>query len=253
MKKLMTILLVIATVLTASARNQTVKKTLRIEGFNAIRCEFVADIYYTQDKSYSVEAQASEKIMNMVSINKRGNTLVITQKKGNKEKIKGKERLQLYVTAPEINDLQIPGVADFHAKEMDVEDFSLNVKGVSRFECENLTCKSFVSSTPGVNKSHATIHAQTARFDCSGVDKSTLRIYADNLHLQSSDQTVDFKGKKVDIQNSGVGTIHITMECTSLKARNSGVGKLILSGTADQTEINSDGVNKIDATELNKF
>ena len=182
----MTILLVIATVLTASARNQTVKKTFRIEGFNAIRCEFVADIYYTQGKSYSVEAQASEKIMNMVSINKRGNTLVITQKKGNKEKIKGKERLQLYVTAPEINDLQIPGVADFHAKEMDVEDFSLNVKGVSRFECENLTCKSFVSSTPGVNKSHATIHAQTARFDCSGVDKSTLRIYADNLHLQSS-------------------------------------------------------------------
>ena len=85
---------------------------------------------------------------------------------------------------------------------MDVEDFSLNVKGVSRFECENLTCKSFVSSTPGVNKSHATIHAQTARFDCSGVDKSTLRIYADNLHLQSSgvsNQTVDFKGKKVDI------------------------------------------------------
>lgn len=57
----MTILLVIATVLTASARNQTVKKTLRIEGFNAIRCEFVADIYYTQGKSYSVEAQASEK------------------------------------------------------------------------------------------------------------------------------------------------------------------------------------------------
>ena len=43
------------------------------------------------------------------------------------------------------------------------------------------------------------------------------------------------------------------MECTSLKARNSGVGKLILSGTADQTEINSNGVNKIDATELNKF
>ena len=38
-----------------------------------------------------------------------------------------------------------------------------------------------------------------------------------------------------------------------LKARNSGVGKLILSGTADQTEINSNGVNKIDATELNKF
>ena len=68
-----------------------------------------------------------------------------------------------------------------------------------------------------------------------------------------SKQTVEFKGKKVDIQNSGVGTIHITMECTSLKARNSGVGKLILSGTADQTEINSNGVNKIDATELNKF
>ena len=68
-----------------------------------------------------------------------------------------------------------------------------------------------------------------------------------------SKQTVEFKGKKVDIQNSGVGTIHITMECTSLKARNSGVGKLILSGTADQTEINSNVVNKIDATELNKF
>ena len=237
MKKLMTILLVITTVLAASARNQM--------DFNAIRCEFVADIYYTQGKSYSVEAQASEKIMNMVSIHKKGNTLVIAKKKGNKESNKNEKRLQLYVTAPEINDLQIPGVADFHAKEMDVEDFSLNV-----------TCKSFVSSTPGVNKSHATIHAQTARFDCSGVDKSTLCIYADDLHLQSSGvskQTVEFKGKKVDIQNSGVGTIHITMECTSLKARNSGVGKLILSGTADQTEINSNGVNKIDATELNKF
>ena len=256
MKKLMTILLVITTVLAASARNQMVKKTFRIEDFNAIRCEFVADIYYTQGKSYSVEAQASEKIMNMVSIHKKGNTLVIAKKKGNKESNKNEKRLQLYVTAPEINDLQIPGVADLHAKEMDVEDFSLNVKGVSRFECENLTCKSFVSSTPGVNKSHATIHAQTARFDCSGVDKSTLCIYADDLHLQSSGvskQTVEFKGKKVDIQNSGVGTIHITMECTSLKARNSGVGKLILSGTADQTEINSNGVNKIDATELNKF
>ena len=61
-----------------------VKKTFRIEDFNAIRCEFVADIYYTQGKSYSVEAQASEKIMNMVSIHKKGNTLVIAKKKGNK-------------------------------------------------------------------------------------------------------------------------------------------------------------------------
>lgn len=84
MKKLMTILLVITTVLAASARNQMVKKTFRIEDFNAIRCEFVADIYYTQGKSYSVEAQASEKIMNMVSIHKKGNTLVIAKKKGNK-------------------------------------------------------------------------------------------------------------------------------------------------------------------------
>ena len=134
----MTILLVIATVLTASARNQTVKKTFRIEGFNAIRCEFVADIYYTQGKPYSVEAQASEKIMNMVSINKRGNTLVITQKKGNKESDKNEKRLHLSVTAPDINDLQIPGVAAFPAKEMDVENFSLNVTGLSRFECEKL-------------------------------------------------------------------------------------------------------------------
>ena len=47
------------------------EKTFRIEDFNAIRCEFVADIYYTQGKSYSVEAQASEKIMNMVSIHKK--------------------------------------------------------------------------------------------------------------------------------------------------------------------------------------
>ena len=30
-----------------------------------------------------------------------------------------------------------------------------------------------------------------------------------------SKQTVEFKGKKVDIKNSGVGTIHITMESTS--------------------------------------
>ena len=62
------------------------------------------------------------------------------------------------------------------------------------------------------------------------------------------------KDKRVpDVDRTPAENLAYQVECTSLKARNSGVGKLILSGTADQTEINSNGVNKIDATELNKF
>ena len=144
----MTILLVIATVLTASARNQTVKKTLRIEGFNAIRCEFVADIYYTQGKSYSVEAQASEKIMNMVSIHKKGNTLSLPKRKVTRKVTRTKRDCNS-TSQHQKSMICKYRCGRFPCQRNGCRRLSLNVKGVSRFECENLTCKSFRFFHPG--------------------------------------------------------------------------------------------------------
>lgn len=256
MKKLLVLLMLMGCMSSTTLKENGNTRTVNIKDFNAIRCEYCADIQFKQGKKYAVTASGSDESMKVLDIYKDGTTLVIARKELKKKKKSDKDKVYLQITAPEINKLDISGVADFHTEKMKVGDFEVEVKGVFDFKCKELTCKDFSYYIKGVSKAKAQIKAQTASIYCKGVDTSEFQMDSPKLQLHWKgvcNMDLDFKGKEVSIWNNGVGTIRAKLDCTSLKAQNKGVGKLYLSGTADQTEINSDGVNNVDASELNQF
>lgn len=255
MKKLLALLMLMGCMSSTSIKENENVRTVEVKDFHTIRCEYNADIQYIQGKKYAVTASGSEQSMKQLRIYQEGNTLVIARKEPNKEK-NDKEKVYLRITAPEINMLNVRGVMDFHTEKMKVDDFEINVGGVFSFQCEELVCRDFTYKVKGVSKSKARIEAQTTSFSCHGVDNSDFQIHGSELGVSCNgvcNMDLDFKGKNISIWNKGVGTIRAKLDCAFLKAQNKGVGKLYLSGTADQTEINSDGVNNVDASGLNSF
>ena len=68
-----------------------------------------------------------------------------------------------------------------------------------------------------------------------------------------SNSKISFKGKTLNIENSGVGKTTIYVECDELKASNSGNATLKIKGTADDTHVDNSGLAKIDTSELNQY
>ena len=255
MKKLLALLTLMGCMSSTNLKENGNIRTIEAKNFHNIRCEYCADIQYTQGKEYAVTASGSDQTMKQLHIYQEGKTLVIARKEPNKKK-SDKEKVYLRITAPEINRLDVGGVMKFRTGKMTADDFEINVGGVSDFQCEKLVCKNFTYDIKGVSKGKAQIESQTAHINCKGVDKSEFQIYSPELQLNCKgvcNMDLDFRGKEISIWNTGVGTIRARLDCTTLKARNKGVGKLYLSGTANQTEINSDGVNNVDASGLNSF
>lgn len=92
--------------------------------------------------------------------------------------------------------------------------------------------------------------------DNSGIMKGELKLQADSFTFNnngSGKQDISFKGDEMNIDNSGAVNVDLYVDCKKLKAKSSGVSSLTVSGTADDTTIDSDGVSKIDSSKLNRF
>ena len=199
MKKLLALLTLMGCMSSTNLKENGNIRTIEAKNFHNIRCEYCADIQYTQGKEYAVTASGSDQTMKQLHIYQEGKTLVIARKEPNKKK-SDKEKVYLRITAPEINRLDVGGVMKFRTGKMTADDFEINVGGVSDFQCEKLVCKNFTYDIKGVSKGKAQIEAQTAHINCKGVDTSEFQIYSPELQLNCKgvcNMDLDFRGVRL--------------------------------------------------------
>lgn len=202
---------------------------LKVRPFDKIAVSVPCDVYYTQNEGNTCNVKldfSGIKDADMVKDLKEKIKVVYrkdgTVELGVKGRIRGIEsgdkgkRLKVFITSPDLVEVDNEGVGKFYAKSINSDKFTVTNEGVGNVEIRNLL--------------------------------------ANNIHLDNegvgSIMVTSAKGDNVSLDNEGVGSIHITVDCQSVKASNDGVGSIHLAGKTHTLNQDNDGVGKINTSNL---
>lgn len=205
--------------------------------FSSISVGGVVEVIFTQGKDYGVRVVENQLIKTIVRL--KGNTLDISteSKKKHSLSFKNEQRPKVYVSAPQLSDIDISGVVRFSTKRLETGNLDVDISGAAKVSLGDVTCQDFNLDVSGAAKLDGRVKAKDVDIDISGAAKVNGSI----------------QGNSIKIDNSGASNVQLDVNCKRLKADNSGAGKLKISGTADEVKIEGSGVAKVDTSELNKF
>ncbi|MEG1563750.1 MAG: head GIN domain-containing protein [Bacteroides sp.] len=206
-----------------------ITRNYKAERFNQIDAETIGDISYTQSTNGKtlVQVYGPDNIVNLVQVEVKGNTLILTMKKQHQLK---KTKLKITISSPELCALYFKGVGDIHIEDsLNTTLFKVKSKGVGDINIQNLNCEELTICSMGVGDVNVKGKTQTAHLASEGVGD----IKAEEL------QAVN-----IEAESKGVGDISCYVT-TSLKASVNGVGNIRYKGNPSQKSFNKNGIGSI--------
>ena len=203
-----------------------------VTSFNKIEIASGAfSVYLSQGEVESVELEIDENLQQYVDVRNEGSTLVIEVKEN--VTFDNKTKNNIFVTVQNIDLFSVTGACNLKTETpLNCESFTLNVQGVINGDLE-LYCTDFNVIIAGVSNFVVIGSAKELNIRLEGVG-----------NFNSS----KFIAAKVDVENSGVGSvnIHATEE---LSMTNTGIGSVTYSGEAEIKKIDASGIGKIKKAE----
>lgn len=247
---------------------ETIKQTLDLKDFHAIKASTGIEIFYTPGKEYTVVFEDKEKYLKQHTFNVSNGMLTIKRK--SVAATVGKRRnFQLHITAPNIDRLYNEGSMAFHATQWVAQSIDISNDGAftlyANIHCyKNLhinndgsfafrqgsvkaysvTVDNDGASTitvpfevkqdlnmknDGSSKLSGKIKASTYKEECDGAAKDSLDIEADNMWL--------------NINGAGQGSFTFKGKIADIKG--DGSSKLNLTVDCEQLRVKSDGSSRI--------
>jgi hypothetical protein len=224
MKTKSLILLLFASVLSASVcAASPVKETRQTGSFRKISAGSGVDVYFTQANTQSVEVEADTAVMKQIITEVKDETLIIRVEKQRISRIlkNNYNNMKVYVSAPEINEINVSGGADFYADALKCnKDFRLNSSGGA-----------------DANIGKISVEGNTTIATSSGSDIKIKELNAENA----------------DISASGGSDLSVTLNVQAdLNLNASGGSDISVSGTANLVKANASGGSDIDIRKLKR-
>jgi hypothetical protein len=176
-----------------------------LEGFNAVDVGGIFEVEITSQKNFEVEIEADDNLLPFISTEVVNGTLKIETEK----KLKTSNPIRIRIYAPDINELDVSGVASVVLNNISNDALSIDSSGASKL----------------------TISGVTARLnaDISGATK----LYADELTVKNA--SVDASGAS-----------HISLNVTgTLNAEASGASKILYSGSPASVQKDVSGASSV--------
>lgn len=205
-----------------------ITRDYKISGFNKIKASTVADINYTQstDGSTSLQIYGPDNIVELVKVNIKDSTLVLSMKKKNIKK----SNVKITISSPDLHKVNFSGVGCFTSKEkLETTDLTIKSEGVGDIRMQEVACKNL-------------------NIYMSGVGSSTLQGKAENIVLSSqgvgSINAENLEGINVEATSEGVGNISC-YATQSIHATTNGVGNISYKGNPMDRQITKKGIGSI--------
>lgn len=168
--------------------NVRVTQARKVENFHAINIVTVGNIYFTQGDTYSLRLEGKEKYVNNTTTTvSDGGTLTIGYK--SKKPMRGNNNgIDIYLTAPTLDDLRFTGVGSFCCeKGLKLEgDLSIHLSGVGQVDIDDLRCRDLDLHVSGVGDAKVKVNCEHVDATMSGVGNITLRGRAKTANLHRS-------------------------------------------------------------------
>lgn len=229
--------------------------SFNLRDFDAVQNDIAADIVYTQGGSYDVSITGNEQYTSDLVAYVTPERVLVLKKKESSRGWQGK--LTVRITAPQINRIKNNGVLFFAAKSLSVDKMTIDNRGSLKTDVTSMKCRAICIENSGVFTQSGNLTAkETLTIENKGSLNFSGEIDAKAFTLKNSGVLkgkMKYRGEGATIDNKGSGRIEFDCDCRKLWCHNSGVATITLSGTADETEVKSTGVSKIDCTRLNRF
>lgn len=196
------------------------KVTKNIENvapFERIRIDAPCNVYFTQGNTTKVEVVASDsEVMEKFKVTVADGCLDIRMKGKGWSNWKKKRSATIYVTAPDLIEVDMHGAGSFKVEgDLDTDTLRLRLKGAGDMDFPNIICDRIEAHLEGVgNMDFDQLQTQQAEISLRGVGNI-------DAHF--------VKSGSVRCALQGVGDIDLTGEVKSLEKKVQGTGKIDVS------------------------
>ena len=182
--KTLSIIIVSTMMIVATAGNSfgqqitEMDRDVKVENFNRIKINSVADVYFTQGDTYSVKVTGDKEAFDQSSIRVEKGTLIIDAKYPKQRHVDfGGKQLHVNVTAADIQGIKIRGVGSFHCNnEISVNhDVDFKMSGVGSINIGKLKCNNINYKNIGVGGLNLTADCNIIKYKHLGVGSFTIK------------------------------------------------------------------------------
>jgi len=196
----------------AQEGKEVIKQSRDLPAFNNIVVGGAFEIFLTQGEPQSVEVETNARFMENVSTEVDGNTLYISSKG-----IKNISELNIYLTIPVVETIEISGAAELHGENaIKADNLDILSSGASEVRL-TLEANNLVTSLSGASEVKLTGKAATHTGEVSGAAS----LYARDLETKKTTMTV-----------SGAGSAYV-WATDEIAGDVSGAGNLDYSGNPE--------------------
>jgi hypothetical protein len=199
-----------------------------VESFNRLKIEGVFNVYLNQDKTEKVRIEAEQNIIDLISVENDGKTLMSDYH--SELSISKSANVDLYITVSDLKELDIEIVGDVETKNsLDLSKFLLTNNSVGNVDFSLLS------------KKFTVINNSVGDLNLFGlVEKFTL----DNNSVGNVN-AFPLTAEKVLIENNSVGNININATY-SIDIENNGVGNITYKGNPEKRNIENNALGKVE-------
>jgi len=179
--------------------NRGVSDFTEIDVSNAIQVEIVAQ------KDFSVEVEADDNILPLITTEIRGNVLRIKSEKS----YNAKTPVIVRVSAPNIEDLDVSGASKVNLTNLNNESLQIHSSGASKINVEGTTVTLEIE-TSGASKIEAeNLKAENVSVDASGASKINVAVSNDLKVDASGASNINYTGtpKNFEKKTSGASNV----------------------------------------------
>lgn len=176
-----------------------------VSGFDSVDVSGVFQVEITSGKDFSVEVQADDNLLPLISTDISGNTLKIQMDK----KVETKNGIIVRISAPNIESIEASGVAKVNAADIKNESLSIDSSGASRVVVTGETSELKIDVSGATNVDAQNLKAANANVDAGGASRVQVNV-ANELHAEASGASrIVYSGdpRSVDNHQSGAGSV----------------------------------------------
>lgn len=180
------------------------------EDFYSIDAELAANIIYTQGNKFSVTLNCSEESANNLKFKVENQKLKI-------KCYKNKEIINIYITSPDIKEIDFEGSGNFTSpKKITLNhDLKIEKKGTGDLSFSNIECENCKIEIDGTSSNNFTIAA-----------------------------------KNITLTTEGVIDTKIQVDCKIINIDAEGMCSIIVSGETEYCNVKQEGIIKVDTSYL---
>ena len=176
-----------------------------VAGFKSIDVGGVFQVEITAQKDFSVEVLADDNLLPLIKTEVDGGTLRVSTTR----RISPTSPIRVRISAPDIDNLQVSGIANVTVNDLNNSSFALDSSGASKIAITGETSKLTIDVSGASKIDAENLNAENASIDASGASKINVNVSGELRSDLSGASKVVYTGTPTSVvtRKSGASSV----------------------------------------------